>query len=78
MAGLMLTCKDVAALLVAREDRKLRLSERSRLQLHLLACQTCPDFERQMLTLRRAMRQWRNYGNDDGPDDSARPRPPSL
>jgi hypothetical protein len=59
MALLRLTCREVAALLVAREDRVLKLSDRARMQMHLLACQTCPDFERQLLTLRNAMKLWR-------------------
>lgn len=55
------TCKQVAALLIAREDRALPLIERIALRLHLAACQACPIFERQVLTMRNAMRQWRNY-----------------
>ena len=53
------TCKEAAALLVAREDRVLPLSDRVALRLHLLACHACPRFERQLLTLRNAMKQWR-------------------
>ena len=55
------TCKEVAALLVAREDRDLPAVERLALRLHLAACGACPIFERQLLTMRNAMRQWRNY-----------------
>ncbi|MBS0316849.1 MAG: zf-HC2 domain-containing protein [Proteobacteria bacterium] len=55
------TCRQVAALLIAREDRALPLVERIALRLHLAACQACPIFERQVLTMRNAMRQWRNY-----------------
>ena len=54
------TCKEVAALLVAREDRELPLAERVALRLHLAACRACPAFERQLQTLRNAMRQWRS------------------
>jgi hypothetical protein len=62
MALLMRTCKEAAALLVAREDRALPISDRLALRLHLIAC---PDFERQLLTLRQAMKQWRNYTEED-------------
>jgi hypothetical protein len=63
------TCKEVAALLIAREDRELPLSERLALRLHLVACDACPKFARQMLTLRHAMGQWRHYaGTDDSPE----------
>jgi len=59
------TCKEVSALLIAREDRELPLGERLALRLHLAMCQACPRFERQVLTMRNAMKQWRNYADDD-------------
>jgi hypothetical protein len=65
MTLLKRTCKEVAAMLVAREDRHLGLSERLALRLHLAVCDTCPRFERQILTLRNGMREWRNYSNSD-------------
>jgi hypothetical protein len=55
------TCKEVAALLVAREDRVLPLADRVALRLHLAACYACPVFERQLLTMRNALHSWRNY-----------------
>ncbi len=55
------SCKQVAALLLAREDRDLPWADRCALRLHLLACDACPRFERQLLHMRNAMRQWRNY-----------------
>jgi Putative zinc-finger len=55
------TCREVAALLVAREDRKLGVGDRIALRLHLAACAACPRFEGQILTMRQQMRQWRNY-----------------
>ncbi len=58
------TCKEVAALLIAREDRDLPLAERLALRLHLAACQACPRFERQLLTMRNALRQWRHYSQE--------------
>jgi hypothetical protein len=58
------TCKEVAALLVAREDRVLQLPDRLAIRLHMLACDACPRFEQQMLLMRRAMKQWRNYTDD--------------
>ena len=58
------TCKEVAALLVAREDRALPAVERVALRLHLAACRACPKFERQLITMRNAMRQWRHYTAD--------------
>ena len=58
------TCRQAAALLIAREDRTLGLSDALALRLHLLACKTCPQFENQILTMRLAMRRWRHYGED--------------
>lgn len=62
---LMRTCKEVTALVIAREDRELPLAERVALRLHMAICNTCPVFQRQVLTLRNAMKQWRHYGADD-------------
>jgi hypothetical protein len=59
------SCKEVSALLIAREDRPLPLADRVALRFHLAACRTCPVFESQVLTMRNALRQWRNYAEDD-------------
>ena len=65
MAFLRRTCREVAVLLVAREDRLIQIGDRLALRMHLLACKACPDFERQLLTMRQAMKQWRNYASED-------------
>lgn len=59
------TCKQVAALVVAREDRDLGLADRLAVRLHMAICDACPRFERQMLTMRNGMRAWRNYNGQD-------------
>lgn len=73
------TCKEVAALLIAREDRVLPWLDRVRLRLHLAICAACPGFESQVLTMRNAMKQWRNYEAPDDPEaapkDPANPGP---
>ena len=61
---LRMTCKQAAALVIAREDRDLKLTDTVALQLHMLACQTCPQFENQVLTMRAAMKRWRHYGTN--------------
>lgn len=61
------TCRQVAALLIAREDRVLPLADRLALRLHLAVCAACPGFERQILTMHNAMKQWRNYQAPDEP-----------
>jgi hypothetical protein len=68
------SCKEVAALVVAREDRHLDLGEKLALRTHMLICKACPDFENQILTMRNAMRQWRNYAGEGGAATTA-PKP---
>ena len=57
------TCRQAAALVIAREDRALSLLDRMALKLHLTVCKTCPKFENQVLTLRAAMARWRRVGD---------------
>ncbi|MEO7549393.1 MAG: zf-HC2 domain-containing protein [Ramlibacter sp.] len=59
------TCKEVAALLIAREDRDLPLPDRVALRLHMTVCRACPAFERQLLTMRQALGRWRNYSSGE-------------
>ena len=69
------TCREVATLLVAQEDRALALSDRLALRMHMLICDACPRFARQMLSMRNSMQQWRNYTTaDDSPSDSVSPK----
>jgi hypothetical protein len=59
------TCKQAAALVIAREDQDLKLNDAVALKLHMLACKACPEFENQVLTMRVAMQKWRNYSGDE-------------
>ena len=59
------TCKEATALMVDREDRQLPWADRVGLRLHLMVCKACPTFERQMLTMRHAMKQWRGYTEEE-------------
>ncbi len=67
MIPLNRTCREVAAILVAREDRNLGLADRLALRIHMAMCDACPKFEHQMLSMRQGLRQWRNY---TAPEDS--------
>lgn len=58
---LMRTCREVATILIAREDRALSPPDRLALRIHMVICDACPRFEKQMLTMRNGLRQWRNY-----------------
>lgn len=66
MIPFMRTCKEITTLVIAREDRALPLRDRLALRLHMAMCAACPTFERQVLTMRNAMKQWRNYA---GPNE---------
>jgi hypothetical protein len=59
------TCREVTALVIAREDRALPWRERLALRLHMTICAACPTFERQVFTMRNAMKQWRNDQADE-------------
>jgi hypothetical protein len=61
---LMRSCKEAAAMVVAREDRQLSNLDKAALRMHLVICKACPRFENQILTMRNAMKQWRNYTED--------------
>lgn len=60
----LMSCKQAAALMVARQDRPLGLWEGTTLRMHLVACRACPNFARQMDAMRGAMKAWRNYRDD--------------
>jgi RNase P subunit RPR2 len=62
----MLSCKEVTHLLSEAQDRRLRLSERLGLSLHLAMCEGCANFRRQINFLRRASRA---YLRRDDPSD---------
>lgn len=70
MLFLKRTCREVATILVAREDRELGWGDRLALRIHFSICDTCPRFERQMLSIRHGFQRWRNYtGEDEHIDD---------
>jgi hypothetical protein len=52
---MMLTCKEAARLVSQGLDRRLGLAERLALRLHLLVCDGCTNFARQVAFLRRAL-----------------------
>jgi glutathionyl-hydroquinone reductase len=66
---LRVTCKQVASLLIAREDREIALSEKVALRLHIYVCKACPNFEQQLLIMRKSLKLWRQY-SVDGKDAS--------
>jgi hypothetical protein len=51
----MLTCKEATQLVSQGLDRRLAFHERLALRLHLLVCNGCSNFRKQVTFLRKAM-----------------------
>lgn len=62
-----LNCREVTRLVLEGEDRRLRLSERLGVRVHMLICKACPTFARQVQFMRGAMGRWKQYGGDEPP-----------
>lgn len=65
MSLVRLTCREAARLLMQREHRDLRVTERVRLRLHLGVCEMCTRFNGQLRLMNRAMERWRAYRDRD-------------
>lgn len=59
--SLLRTCREVAALISAREDRALSTAERVTLRAHAFICRRCTRWEQQVAVMRQSMAAWRNY-----------------
>ncbi len=75
MLFFMPTCREVTTMLVAREDQTLSWTDRLAVRIHLSICQTCPKFERQMLTMRHSFKRWRHYTEDETPSPLGSTKP---
>ena len=53
-------CKHTSELLSQGQDRSLTLPEKFRLELHLLICERCRIFNRQLAFMRTALRHYRD------------------
>lgn len=53
----MLSCKEVTELVSTSLDRKLNIRQRVGIRLHLLICEGCTNFVRQMKVVRAATRR---------------------
>jgi len=63
------TCREVHQLVSEGLDRRLSLTERTRVQMHLLVCRACQHFSGQMNLLRRAMRHFEIAGDERERED---------
>jgi hypothetical protein len=59
------TCKEACELITTQQDRELALHDRLALRLHLVVCQACPTFLRQIRLMEEAMGSWRRYAQRD-------------
>ena len=56
---MLISCKDASRLISQLQDGDIPLWERARIRLHLLFCDACTHFERQLRFLRVALRNYR-------------------
>ena len=65
----MLSCKKVTRLVSESLERPLTLGEKTQLKLHLLICSACTNFDKNLKTLRVAMRHFNSPNADTPPKD---------
>jgi hypothetical protein len=53
----MIDCREASRLISRNADRPLPLGRRLQLRLHLLVCDACTNFSRQVRVLREALRR---------------------
>jgi hypothetical protein len=56
----MLSCKEVSVLLSQAQEQPLGMREQLGLRLHLVLCQGCANFRRQLDFMRAAIRRYRD------------------
>ena len=55
------TCREVTHLVLEGEERRLAWTDRVAIRMHLMICDACPRFLRQVAFMREAMGRWRGY-----------------
>jgi len=55
----VISCKEASRLISQLQDRELSLREATLMRFHLVWCEACRRFERQMRFLRKAMERYR-------------------
>lgn len=61
----MLTCKQASQLISQSLDRPLSLGNRIRLRFHLVICDACMHFKKQMHVLQKALQRLRQQTESD-------------
>lgn len=62
----MLSCREVTRIVSESRERKLNLSEKVSLKMHLAICKACSQFTRQMAFLGDVMREYSGGKNREG------------
>jgi hypothetical protein len=57
--GRLISCKDASRLISQMQEGNIPFPQWVRIRLHLLWCEACARFERQLRTLRNAMQRYR-------------------
>jgi hypothetical protein len=57
--GRLISCKDASRLISQIQEGRVPLGQRLRVRLHLIWCEACKQFERQIRFLRVLMRHYR-------------------
>lgn len=58
MNYIMLSCKKATELIEKRQVNKLTIAEKLQLKMHTSMCEACSAYEKQSLTLDKAIKQW--------------------
>ncbi|ALT76974.1 MAG: zf-HC2 domain-containing protein [Burkholderiaceae bacterium] len=64
MSKPMRNCREITALVLQAEDRRLGLGERLSVRMHMLICKACPRFLKQVSLMRKASARWRSYSEE--------------
>jgi hypothetical protein len=57
--GRLISCKDASRLISQMQERDIPFRDWARIRVHLLWCEACARFEKQLRFLRTAMQQYR-------------------
>jgi hypothetical protein len=57
--GPLISCKDASRLISQLQDGNVSLGRRLLIRIHLLGCDACSRFDRQLSVLREAMRKYK-------------------
>jgi predicted anti-sigma-YlaC factor YlaD len=74
---MMKTCRETSLLLSRSLDERLTWYQRAQVRMHLLICDACRHFERQMLLVRRACAEVASGRRPAPHPRTVEPKPPT-